>query len=83
MAQLYVGDRHSHVARPVKELKGFAKVNLKPGESRTIELTLDRRAFSYYDVAGKQWKAEPGDFDILVTGSSADRALAGKFTLEQ
>ncbi len=83
VAQLYVGDRHSHVARPVKELKGFAKVNLKPGESRTIELTLDRHAFSYYDVAGKQWKAEPGDFDILVTGSSADRALAGKFTLEQ
>jgi len=83
VAQLYVGDRHSRVERPVKELKGFAKVGLKPGESKTVELTLDRRAFSYYDVARKQWTAEPGEFEILVGSSSAKIELAGKFMLER
>jgi beta-glucosidase len=83
VAQLYVGDAHSHVERPVKELKGFAKVELKPGETKTVELTLDRRAFSYFDVKTHQWKAEPGDFAIQVGGSSADIALRGKFTLTE
>jgi beta-glucosidase len=81
VAQLYVGDKHSHVARPVKELKGFAKVNLKPGEVKQVRLTLDRRAFSYYDVARKQWTAEPGDFAILVGSSSEKIELQGKFTM--
>jgi len=53
-------------------LKGFAKVQLKPGETKRVSLTLDRRAFSYYDVNKKEWNAEPGDFAILV-GSSSDR----------
>src|SRR5262249_26048044 len=53
VAELYVGDSHASVPRPVKELKGFAKVNLKPGESRQITLSLDRRAFSFYDVKKK------------------------------
>ena len=72
MAELYVSDRHSHVDRPVKELKGFAKVNLKPGETQRVSIQLDRRAFSYYDVAGKGWKAEPGEFGVLVGISSAN-----------
>ncbi len=83
IAQLYVGDKHSHIPRPVKELKGFAKVNLKPGESKTVRLTLDRRAFSYFDPKQHQWKAEPGDFSILVGSSSAKIELEGKFTLER
>jgi beta-glucosidase len=81
VAQVYVGDKHSHIARPVKELKGFAKVNLKPGEAKTVKVTLDRRSFSYYDVKQTQWTAEPGDFAILVGSSSAKIELEGKFSL--
>jgi beta-glucosidase len=81
VAQVYVGDKHSHIARPVKELKGFAKVNLKPGEAKTVKVKLDRRSFSYYDVKQKQWTAEPGEFAILVGSSSAKIELEGKFSL--
>jgi beta-glucosidase len=81
VAELYVGDSHASVPRPVKELKGFAKVNLKPGESRRVTLTLPRRAFSFYDVQKKDWNAEPGDFAILVGGSSENIQLRGEFTL--
>jgi len=83
VAELYVGDSHASVPRPVKELKGFAKVNLKPGESRRVTLKLERRAFSFYDVAKKDWSAEPGDFAILVGGSSDKIQLQGKFTLSR
>jgi len=81
VAELYVGASHSSVPRPVKELKAFAKVNLKPGEGRRVTLTLDRRAFSFYDVQKKDWSAEPGDFTILVGGSSDNIQLQGKFAL--
>jgi beta-glucosidase len=81
VAQVYVGDAHASVPRPVKELKGFSKVNLKPGESKRLTVKLDRRSFSFYDVVGKTWKAEPGDFAILVGSSSAKIELQGKFTL--
>jgi beta-glucosidase len=81
IAQLYVGDKHSHIARPVKELKGFAKVDLKPGETKTVHLTLDRRAFSYFDPKQHHWTAEPGEFSILVGSSSVKTELEGKFTL--
>jgi beta-glucosidase len=83
IAQLYVGDKHSHIERPVKELKAFAKVNLKPGESKTVRLTLDRRAFSYFDPKQHHWTAEPGEFSILVGSSAAKIDLEGKFTLER
>ena len=81
VAEVYVGDAHASVPRPLKELKGFAKIDLKPGETRRVTLTLDRRAFSFYDVAKKDWSAEPGDFTILVGGSSDSIQLRGKFTL--
>lgn len=81
VAELYVGDSHASVPRPSKELKGFAKINLKPGERKRITLTLDRRAFSFYDVARKDWNAEPGKFTILVGGSSESIQLRGAFTL--
>jgi len=81
IAQLYVGDSHASVPRPVKELKGFAKINLKPGESKQVTLTLDRRAFSFYDVKKSDWSAEAGEFTILVGGASDDIQLKGKFTL--
>lgn len=81
VAELYVGDAHASVPRPVKELKGFAKVTLKPGETKPITLTLDRRAFSFYDVKKHDWSAEPGEFTISVGGSSDNIQLRGKFTL--
>jgi beta-glucosidase len=65
----------------VKELKGFARTELKPGEKKTVSLTLHRRDLSYYDVNDKQWKAEPGDFGILVGSSSAKIELKGSLHL--
>jgi beta-glucosidase len=81
VAQVYVGDRHAPVPRPRKELKGFAKVKLAPGESKRVEVRLDRRAFSYFDDTAQAWQAAPGDFDILVGASSQQIRLRGKVAL--
>jgi beta-glucosidase len=81
VAEVYVGDSHAPVPRPVKELKGFAKVNLGPGETRNVSVTLDRRAFSYYDVKKHAWTVAPGDFDLFVARSAADIELTGKVKL--
>lgn len=81
VGEVYVSDGHSPVPRPVKELKGFGKVDLKPGETKTVTVTLNRRAFSYYDVGKKGWTATPGGFGILVGSSSANIELNGKVTL--
>jgi beta-glucosidase len=83
VAQIYVGSlKNSKVARPVKELKGFEKVFLKAGETKKVSVTLDRRAFSYFDVGSKNWRAEAGDYDILIGRSSAEIVLRGKATLK-
>lgn len=82
IAEVYVGDSHSSVPRPVKELKGFAKVNLKPGEGKRVSVDLDARSFSFFDVKKHDWNAEPGEFTILVGSSSAKIELQGKFTLK-
>ena len=81
VAQVYVGDSHAGVPRPAKELKGFARVELKPGEKKHVTVQLDRRALSYFDVNAHQWRADPGDFALLVGRSSAQIELTGKFTL--
>jgi beta-glucosidase len=81
VAQLYIGDAHASVPRPPKELKGFAKVELKPGETRQVTIALDPRAFTYYDVKDKLWRADPGEFDVLVGRSSAAIELKGKINL--
>jgi beta-glucosidase len=81
VAQVYVSDTHARVPRPPKELKGFAKVTLRPGESRRVAVRLDGRAFSFYDAAAKRWRIDPGDFDILVGRSSAQIELRGKTTV--
>ena len=81
VAQLYVAETHSKVPRPPKELKGFARVELKPGEKKHVKVTLDRRALSYYDVNANEWRAEPGDFEALVGRSSGQIELKTKFTL--
>ena len=81
VAQVYVADTHARVPRPPKELKGFAKVNLRPGESRRVIVRLNGRAFSYYDANAHQWRFDPGDFDILVGRSSEQIELRGKATV--
>ena len=72
VVQLYVHDVECSVPRPVKELKGFAKVELAPGETKRITFRLTERDLAFYSVATKRWVAEPGDFDILVGSSSRD-----------
>ncbi len=82
VAEVYVGEEHPVVPRPVKELKGFAKVDLKPGETKRVEVSLGARSFSYFDQNSGQWKADPGRFDILVGPSSETTELAGKITVQ-
>jgi len=72
--QLYVRDIQSSVTRPYKELKGFQKIYLEPGEEKIVVFNLDKRAFAYYDVDLKDWYVETGDFEILV-GSSSNNIL--------
>ncbi len=74
-AQLYVADKESTIYRPVKELKGFKKVWLEPGESKEITIVLSKRAFAFYNVNINDWCVESGDFEILVGASSADIKL--------
>ncbi len=81
-AQLYVRPRGPAVERPVKELKGFAKVALAPGETKTVTLTLNARAFSYYDPGRKAWIADKGAYDLLVGASAADIELQATVRLE-
>jgi beta-glucosidase len=81
-AQLYVRPRGPSVERPVKELKGFAKVDLAPGESRAVTLRLDARAFAFWDPARGAWHAEPGAYDLLIGPSAADVELQATVRLE-
>lgn len=72
IVQVYVHDQKSGLIRPRKELKGFAKVELQPGETQTVSVPLDCRSFAYYHPEYKRWVTEDGDFDILIGASSAD-----------
>lgn len=72
VAQLYIRDVKSAEERPVKELKGFEKINLAPGESRTVEILLDGDAFRYFNSKKNTWVFEKGEFEILVGSSSRD-----------
>jgi beta-glucosidase len=82
VAQLYVRDVQAAVQRPVKELKGFTKVALQPGEEKTVAFELNERALAYYDPDQKAWVAEPGEFEVLIGSSSRDIRLKARFTLQ-
>ena len=75
VVQLYVREEQSRVVRPEKELKGFAKVALEPGEEKRVNFRLQARDFAYYDVMHRGWLVKPGDFTILVGASSRDLRL--------
>lgn len=72
VVQLYIRDKKSSVERPIKELKGFCKVSLKPGEEKEVSFTIDRSALSYFDAGSHQWVAEPGAFEAIVAASATD-----------
>lgn len=82
VVQLYVQDKQSSLSRPPKELKGFAKVHLEPGETKQVEFSLDARAFSCFHPGYAQWVAEAGEFVLLVGASSRDIRLTAEVTLE-
>jgi beta-glucosidase len=83
VAQLYVHPEKPGVMRPEKELKGFKKVFLKPGEKQTLTIPLTQGAFAYFDPDKMGWIAEKGDFKILVGGSSRDLALQAEYNLAE
>ncbi|MCQ2469797.1 MAG: glycoside hydrolase family 3 C-terminal domain-containing protein [Ruminococcus sp.] len=82
VVQLYVRDVESSVVRPVKELKGFEKIELAPGESKVIVFTLDKRAFSFYNDKTHDWFVESGDFEIMIGSSSRDIKLSSSIHVE-
>lgn len=82
VVQLYISDPKCSVMRPAKELKGFAKVYLRPGETRDVKITIDRDALSYFDADKHEWVAEPGQFIASVGSASDDIRSTVKFRLK-
>ena len=72
VVQLYISDKKSSLPRPVKELKGFKKVKLAPGEEKDVTFTIDKEALSYFDNIQHTWVAEPGKFEAIIAASAAD-----------
>ena len=81
VVQLYLRDVEASLDRPEKELKGFRRVKLQPGQTETVAFTLDKSAMSFFDPGKKDWVAEPGAFEVLVGASSRDIRLRGTFGL--
>jgi len=82
VVQLYVRDEESTVYRPDKELKGFEKIELAPGEEKEVSFELDKRSFAFYDVDSRDWQIEDGRFEILVGASSQDIRLWDTLTVK-
>lgn len=82
VVQLYVADQESTVIRPIKELKGFEKAELAPGETKTVTFRLDKRAFAYYSVKIHDWHVESGKFTIMIGASSRDIRLTKEVNIE-
>jgi len=82
VVQVYVQDVESTVARPVRELKGFAKVSLPAGSSRSVSIELDQRAFAFWSIRHGRWAVEQGDFVIAVGPNSRDLPLTETITID-
>lgn len=80
--QLYIKDKKSSVDRPVKELKGFKKVWLEPGEQKDVDMTIDNNALAYYDETTGTWKSEDGEFEALVGNASDNIMQKSRFMLK-
>lgn len=81
IVQLYISDLESSLPRPIKELKSFKKIHLKPGETQTVALTIDKSALSYFNPETHSWVAEPGEFEALIGASSEEIKSSTKFKL--
>lgn len=80
IVQLYIGDKESSLPRPLKELKGFSKVALAPGETKIVSFTISKDALSFFDDIRHEWIAEPGKFEVFIAASSTD--IKAKLSLE-
>lgn len=83
VVELYLHELNPAIDRPVRELKGFVKVGLNPGDTRTVQFHLSPRDLCYYDVDGHQWKADPGQYEIEIGASSRDIRLTAPFRLSE
>ncbi|MBO5499815.1 MAG: glycoside hydrolase family 3 C-terminal domain-containing protein [Bacteroidales bacterium] len=82
IVQLYIADPVAGIDRPAKELKGFEKITLKPGESKTVSFEIDAADLSYYSIEDNGWKAEAGEFQALIGPSSEDIRTTASFELK-
>ena len=82
VVQLYVADKESSVFRPVRELKGFEKVELQPGETKTVSFTLDKRSFAYWNTTINDWHVETGAFEIQIAKNAHDVVLCAEVNVE-
>lgn len=83
VVQLYISDLKSTVDRPVKELKGFKKINLMPGETAEVSFEIDKEALSYFNPEIHSWVCEPGDFEALIGSSSSDIRSKVRFNVSR
>ena len=81
VVELYVNQPVPTVDRPVRELKGFKRVDLQPGQAETVSFTVTARDLAYFDVSGMQWKADPGAYEVEIGASSRDIRLKKQFLL--
>jgi beta-glucosidase len=83
IAQVYITDVVSSLPRPVKELHGFVKVALHPGEHKAVSVELDKYALSFYDERRASWIAEAGKFEVIIAASSEDVRLSSELELDK
>ena len=81
IVQLYVAKKNSELFRPAKELKGFARVTLAPGEKQRITIMLDDKAFRFWNVKANRWEIEGGEYELLVGASVEDIRLCEKISV--
>ena len=81
VVQVYVGDPESRLQRPPRELRAFEKIQLEPGETRSVRFALSPRALSYWDPEAGGWVAEPGRFSVAIGASANDIRAEGEFVL--
>lgn len=79
IVQMYIRDSQSRLVRPLKELKGFTKVELLPGETKVVSFDIREDDLKYYDDASQNWVVEPGEFELFIGGSSHDLQVAARF----
>mgnify|MGYP001055248276 CR=1 FL=1 len=82
VVQLYVADKTDYEYRPPKELRAFKKINLKPGETKTVDLELNKRSFAFWNTEIHDWYVPTGEYEILIGESSRDIRISGKVHVE-